>query len=123
MIASVSVCKNVSTFFTTLILQIRQATASIVCMCLWYGKCVYMCDIHYHLQVCVRTAGPVVDGFCAMCLLSHVLALAALTRLQAQEAERLWMSFHKFTGGFWRSKAKTFSLSFHLCLSLSQLHL
>lgn len=98
-------------------------TASTACVCLWYSKCAYMCDIHHHLQSCVWKAGLVVVGLCAMCLLLHIEASPALTRLQFQDAERLWMSIHKFTGDFWYSKAKNFSLSFHLRLSLSQLHL
>lgn len=101
----------------------RLVTASTACVCLWYSKCAYMCDIHHHLQRCVWKAGLVVVVLHAISLLSHVQASPALTRLQLQDAERLWMSIHKFTGEFWYSEAKNFSLSFHLCLSLSQLHL
>lgn len=100
-----------------------MATANTVCVCLWYSKCVYMCEIHHHLQCCVWKAGLVVVVPCAMCLLSHIQASAALTRLQSQDAERLWMSIHKFTGSLWCTEAKNFSLSFHLRSSLSWFHL
>lgn len=59
-----------------------------------------MCDIYHHLQHCVWKAGPVVVVLCAMCLLSYVQASPALTRLQFQDAERLWMSIHQFSGDF-----------------------
>lgn len=70
-----------------------------------------MCDIHHHLQSCVWKAGFVVVVLCAMCLLSHVQASAALTRLQSQDAERLWMRIHKFTGAFLARQGQEF-LSF-----------
>lgn len=96
-----------------------MATASTVWLCLWYSKCMYMCEIHHHLQCSVWKAGLVVVVLCAMCLLSHMQASAALTGLQSQDAQRLWMNIHKFTGGFWCTKAKNSCLSFHLRSSLS----
>lgn len=106
-------CKWVWSFYNCNITntEIREATTSAVCVCLWYSKCVYMCDIHHHLQCCVWKAGFVVVVLCAMCLLSHVQTSAALTRLQSQDAERLWMRIHKFTGALLARQGQEF-LSF-----------
>lgn len=93
--------------FTSAIVKMHQATFSAACVCLWCS--VYMCDIHHHLQCCVWKAGLAVVVPCVMCLLSHVQASAALTRLQSQDAERPRMSIHKFTGGFRHTGAKNFS--------------
>lgn len=96
-----------------------------------YGHRKYSMCVYGTVNVCTRvisvTTFSAVFGklalwlwFCDMRLLSHVQASAALTRLQSQDAERRWMSIHKFTGGFFGAPRPRFFAFFpsplvHLC--------
>lgn len=102
--------------FTTLILKVREATASLESVCLWYGKCVYMCDIYHHLQSSVWKAWLRVTVLGVLC--SHVQASAALTRSGCGWA------FIKINWRFLAQQGQEFLSSFaHLRVSLAQSHL